>query len=90
MLALRSGVSVVPVYIRGTGTALGRGQRWPRFVPLTVAFGPPLDIRREAPRKAAYEAIASQMMEAIARLQEEVTGQPARWEGRPTALHSPV
>jgi len=90
MLALRSGVSVVPVYIRGTGTALGRGQRWPRFVPLTVAFGPPLDIRREPPRKAAYEAIASQMMEAIARLQEEVTGQPARWEGRPAALHSPL
>ncbi len=86
MLALRSGVTVVPAYVHGTGTALGRGQKWPRLVSLTVAFGPPLVIQKEARGKAAYEAIASQMMEAIARLQEVVTGQPARWEERPAAV----
>ncbi len=86
MLALRSGVTVVPAYVHGTGTALGRGQRWPRRTPLTVAFGPPLGLSREDPGKAAYEALASRMMDAIARIQEEVTSQPARWEERPTAI----
>ena len=90
MLALRSGVTVVPAYVHGTGAALGRGRKWPRLVPLTVALGPPLAFSREERGKAAYEAAASQMMEAIARLQEEVTGQPVRWEGRPAALHHPA
>ena len=81
MLAVRSGVPVVPAYIQGTGTALGRGQKWPRLVPLTVAFGPPIEFDRGARGKRAYEAAASRMMAAIARLQEEVTGRPARWEG---------
>ncbi len=86
MMALRSGVPVVPAYVHGTGTALGRGRKWPRLVPLTVAFGPPLGFSRDERGKAAYEAAASRMMEGIARLQEVVTGQPAQLGGRPTAV----
>ena len=52
-----------------------------KFVPLTVAFGPPIEFDRGVRGKAAYQAAASRMMAAIARLQEEVTGRPARWEG---------
>lgn len=87
MVALRSGVPVVPVYIHGTGIALGRGQRWPRLVPLTVAFGPPLTFERREHGKVSYEAVAFRMMGAIAQLQEAVTGQPARWEEPAPARH---
>ena len=69
MLAVRAGVPVVPVFISGTGRALGKGRRLPRPVKVRVTFGPPLVL--EGPvegRKEYYEVASRQMMAAIARL----------------------
>ena len=90
MLALRSGAPAVPVYLSGTGTALGRGRRWPRLARLTVTFGPPLTFAGEDRGRAGYEAAVRRMMEAIARLQEGVTGQPARRDFPPAAIRRPA
>jgi 1-acyl-sn-glycerol-3-phosphate acyltransferase len=39
-LARRSGAAILPVAIWGTETALGRGQRLPRRVPIRMRYGP--------------------------------------------------
>lgn len=75
MLAVRAGVPVVPVFISGTGRALGKGRRLPRPVKVRVTFGPPLVL--EGPvegRKEYYEVASRQMMAAIARLRDGAAG----------------
>lgn len=72
MLAVLSGASVVPVYIRGSGRSWPRGARLPRPTKITVAFGPPLRFGAAdgADRKESYEAASREMMAAIARLKD--------------------
>lgn len=73
LIALRSGVPVVPVGIRGTYEALaGRPWHVPRPYPLSVRFGAPLTFarfRREAtiPR-ALREEVTRRIMAEIARV----------------------
>jgi 1-acyl-sn-glycerol-3-phosphate acyltransferase len=76
MLAVLSGATVVPVFIRGSGRAWPRGQRLPRPAKVTVTFGEPLAFeRRDAEgRKADYEAVSRAMMAAIGRLAETPDG----------------
>jgi 1-acyl-sn-glycerol-3-phosphate acyltransferase len=62
-VALRSGVPLVPAAIGGTDRLL-------RLGPLTVAYGPPVDLsdlEREDEREAAKEA-TDRLMDAIAKL----------------------
>jgi 1-acyl-sn-glycerol-3-phosphate acyltransferase len=85
MLAVTSGVPVVPLYIQGSGRAWPRGRRLPRPRRVTVYFGPPLRFAQTATdqsaaagdraghRKDRYEAASREMMAAIARLQAEAT-----------------
>jgi 1-acyl-sn-glycerol-3-phosphate acyltransferase len=68
LLAMQTGVPVVPAYIRGSGRAWPRGRRLPRPAKVWVTFGAPLVFARPtgAERKAQYEAAGRRMMAAIA------------------------
>ena len=70
MLAVLSGATVVPVFIRGSGRAWPRGRRLPRPAKVIVRFGKPCTFpRKDADgRKADYEAVSRAMMAAIGRL----------------------
>lgn len=70
LLALRSGVPVVPAGIRGTYEALaGRRFYVPRRHPLAVRFGPPRRfVHDAAPARAERERVTSAIMTDIATL----------------------
>jgi len=80
MLAVLSGAPVVPVYVKGSGRAWPRGQRFPRPNKVSVAFGAPLRFNGErgGDRKQRYEIASREMMEAIARLRDGITGGAGR------------
>ena len=68
LLALRSGVPVIPAGIRGTFAALeGRRAYVPRRHPLSVRFGPPRQFVRERGR-AARAHVTQRIMSDIAAL----------------------
>jgi 1-acyl-sn-glycerol-3-phosphate acyltransferase len=73
MLAVLSGVMVVPVFIRGSGSAWPRGQRLPRPAKVVVTFGPGrVFARRDASgARADYDAVSREMMAAIAAVRDE-------------------
>jgi 1-acyl-sn-glycerol-3-phosphate acyltransferase len=73
MLAVLTGVPVVPTYVTGTLHALPRGAWWPRRSKVRVRFGPALHFKPdpEAGRKDRYREAAQEMMRAIAQLQEQ-------------------
>jgi len=56
VMALRLGVPLVPVHVGGTFEALPRHAKWPRFVPVTVRFGTPIEVA--AQRNPSSEEIA--------------------------------
>lgn len=67
-LALRSGAPVVPVVVLGTAAALPKGARLPRLrSPVTVVFGPPLQVRVEGDPRArrTVSAAAEQLRLAL-------------------------
>ncbi len=70
LLAVLSGAPVVPVFVRGSGRAWPRGQRFPRPAKVRVAFGPPLRFHRPAggDKKEYYDSVSRDMMAAIAQL----------------------
>lgn len=72
LLAMQTGVPVVPVYVRGSGGAWPRGRRLPRPAKVVVTFGPALTFARAAgaDRKAQYEAASRRMMAAIGELKD--------------------
>lgn len=73
MLAVQSGVRVVPTLITGTGRALPRDRWLPRLAKVRVRFGPPLSFaaeERPRRRQQAVEAIHT-IMTALARLAQE-------------------
>ncbi len=74
MLAVMSGASVVPVYVRGSGRAWPRGRRLPRPAKVRVAFGVPMrfTVAPGADRKQVYERASREMMAAIAALRESL------------------
>jgi len=79
MLAVLSGATVVPVFVSGTGKALGRGRVLPRPTKVRVTFGPPLGFKSEGKRsgddgrKEAYREAAQEMMRAIGQLRAQQT-----------------
>jgi 1-acyl-sn-glycerol-3-phosphate acyltransferase len=76
LLAMQTGVPVVPVYVRGSGRAWPRGRRLPRPAKVVVTFGAPLTFARPTgpERKAQYEAAGRRMMAAIGALRAESDG----------------
>jgi 1-acyl-sn-glycerol-3-phosphate acyltransferase len=71
LLAARSGCPVVPVYVRGTDKVLPKGKRIPRVHPVTVYFGQPMRLHREAVRgegRGDYRRLSEQVMRGIAEI----------------------
>ena len=81
LLALRSGVPVIPTAIRGTFEALcGRRFYLPRRYPVTVRFGPPLRPPGPSPRRvrrADRQGVARRLMDEIAALLGAASPAPA-------------
>ncbi|MEW6681983.1 MAG: lysophospholipid acyltransferase family protein [Nitrospirota bacterium] len=78
MLAVRTGVPVVPAYVAGTGEAWPAGARWLRSRPITVVFGEPMQWRRtestssdETKATQRYQQVSQEIMDRIAELQRE-------------------
>jgi 1-acyl-sn-glycerol-3-phosphate acyltransferase len=69
VLALQTGIPVVPMHLGGTFDALPRNAKWPRFVRVTLRIGEPIPViaRRNAP---AHEiaALTESIRNAIAAL----------------------
>jgi 1-acyl-sn-glycerol-3-phosphate acyltransferase len=90
LLAVQSGATVVPAYVRGSGRAWPRGQRLPRPAKVVVTFGAPLRFQRAtgADRKVQYETASRQMMAAIAELRDRANGGVgAAGARRPLQIH---
>lgn len=83
MIAYLSRAPVIPACVNGTFTALPRGAKRLRCVPLSVRYGKPLSLGKyyHAKRyKGMYSDISREIMEAIRQLKEESTSgsrQPA-------------
>lgn len=69
-LVAESQCQVIPVYISGTFKVLPVGAQWPKFYPVGVTFGKPLDFQKddEGTVKAFYERVSLSVMESIAQL----------------------
>jgi 1-acyl-sn-glycerol-3-phosphate acyltransferase len=76
LLAMHSGVPVIPAYVSGSGRAWPRGRRLPRPAKVVVTFGAPLRFEPAAgtDRKRQYEAASRRMMAAIADLRDRAIG----------------
>lgn len=70
LLALRTGVSVLPMAVVGTQRAMPKGARFPRRVPVTVRIGPPISVPRIEGRigRDALDIWGRRFMAAIAAL----------------------
>ena len=93
MLAVLSGVPVVPVYIEGSGRVWPRGRTVPRPGKVIVRFGPPLRFERcgdVRERKGRYEAASRAMMDAIAALGPPGTSRTVTEPGEPARRPSEV
>ena len=88
MLAVLSGVAVVPVYVSGSGRAWPRGRRFPRPAKVTVTFGEPLrfEPERGADRKRQYEVASREMMAAISRLRNGIIAGTGRGRSESYAI----
>ncbi len=88
-LAMRAGVPVVPAAIRGTFEALSRRRLYiPRRHPLSVRFGPPLDVSPPGAAgraRTVRHAITGRIMSHIAALLEHVPGGAGSAAPRPHA-----
>lgn len=71
-LAVEAGCPVVPAAVVGSEEAWPPGRAMPRFRPITVRLGPPLDPavarRRTATRREAAEALTREMEHAVTAL----------------------
>jgi len=77
LLAEKTGVPIVPIYLSGTDNVLPRGGRWLRMHPVTARIGEAVkidlpDAMRD--KKERYFSIGEKVMQAIKELQDEETG----------------
>jgi 1-acyl-sn-glycerol-3-phosphate acyltransferase len=69
VLALQSGVPVVPIHMGGTFQALPRGAKWPRFVPVTLRIGEPISVAaRRNPSSDEIAALTESIRNAVGAL----------------------
>ena len=69
VLALRTGVPLVPIHVGGTFEALPRDAKWPRFVPVTERFGSPIPVAvRRNPSSEEIGALSESLRSAVAAL----------------------
>ncbi|MFZ5997437.1 MAG: AMP-binding protein [Nitrospirota bacterium] len=65
VLALETGVPVVPAYIKGTYEALPRGSRWIRPARITVIFGEPVTAGRREEGADRYQIFADRVRQRV-------------------------
>ena len=69
LIAVKAGVPIQPVRIRGAREALPRGAKWIRLARVEVTIGPPIVLSREeikaARGKDGYQQVAERIMGAI-------------------------
>jgi 1-acyl-sn-glycerol-3-phosphate acyltransferase len=69
VLALRTGVPLVPIHVDGTFEALPRYAKWPRFVPVTVRIGNPINVQlRKNPTSEEIAALSESLRSAVSAL----------------------
>ncbi len=69
LIALRTGVPVVPIHIGGTFEALPRHAKWPRFVSVSLRIGLPIDVApQRRPTDEAVSALTESIRSAVAAL----------------------
>lgn len=76
MIALRTGIPVLPVAITGASKAYPPGARFPKPRPIRVRYGAPLTFSKLAGRKMNREALSTatlRLMKKIQELKEEST-----------------
>lgn len=75
MIACRTGIAVVPVYLQGTSRVMPKGGGF-RLARIVVTFGPPLRFGEQGtkPGRQDYERAAARIMEAIAALRGPANG----------------
>ena len=73
MLALKTDVPIVPVYIDGAVKAFPKHGKWIQPKKIRVVFGKPIMPNSKDPNKNNYRRISSQVMESINRLRENIT-----------------
>ncbi len=75
MLALKTGVPIVPVYIDGAVNAFPKHGKWIYPKKIRVVFGKPImpNSRDVAMQRLYYQKISTQVMESINSLKENIT-----------------
>ena len=69
VLALQTGVPVVPIHMGGTFDALPRAAKWPRFVPVTLRIGEPICVAAHRhPKAEEIAALTESIRNAVAAL----------------------
>jgi 1-acyl-sn-glycerol-3-phosphate acyltransferase len=71
VIVSQTGCPVIPAYIKGTHEALPVGAFWPRFRPVTVSYGEPLDFSgalKDLAGKRLYQHVSRTVMAHIAAL----------------------
>ncbi|TQJ07971.1 lysophospholipid acyltransferase family protein [Lapillicoccus jejuensis] len=90
-LALTAGVPVVPVSLSGTAQVMPIGATRPRVAPVTVRFGPPIDVARRwagVPQGRARREVTDEVMDAIAALSGQERA--AAYNDLPADAHGPA
>src|SRR5205085_1944337 len=82
-IAQRTGAPIVPAAIRGNWDVLPRGAKFPKFKKITVVFGEPIVVKKDASKQEAAAA-ADLLMARIA----EMLGVPPP-EKAPAAAATP-
>lgn len=71
VIALRTGVPVVPVHVKGTFEAWPRTARWPRLSPVTVRFGEAIPVAsKRDPSPGEVASLTEAIRTAVADLAE--------------------
>lgn len=81
LLAHKSAAPVVPTYVSGTHQVLPRGRSMIHFYPISVSFGKPFRFDKSLLEHGAHKAYAvfsHRVMDAIARLKEDLESGPLR------------
>jgi 1-acyl-sn-glycerol-3-phosphate acyltransferase len=73
VLAARTGVRIVPVYIKGTFEAMPKGSKFPRAQQITVTFGEPVRFAKGASPCQITRQIENRVRELSGEIYHEIT-----------------
>jgi 1-acyl-sn-glycerol-3-phosphate acyltransferase len=70
VIAFRMGVPIIPMHIHGTFEALHRHAKFPKFVPVTIRMGEPIDVvHKTDPVPEEIDALTARLREAVSGLE---------------------